>query len=123
MTFCKVIGLSALLGIIWYLAAKGIVERQTVDGGHGIFAAIWYLFFFLPLSALIFCKSKAARIIAWIFCAVGIIFVVGGVAMYVFDPSMEKNGLFGTIYGSPFPVLLYIVLGIPAMLGMDVGLH
>ena len=108
----KILGLSLVLGILWYFAGKQFVSINTVDhvSSYMVLAKIWYFILFLPSSILIFSQSKVLKTLSGIVLFVGAISVASGVVGYVIISDFKDDGLFGSIFSAPLWAPLYVIL-------------
>ncbi|OGJ01209.1 hypothetical protein A3G53_03610 [Candidatus Nomurabacteria bacterium RIFCSPLOWO2_12_FULL_44_11] len=115
ITWAKILGLSFLLGILWYFAGKTFVSIQTVDfaSTYRTLGITWYFILFLPFSVLLFHQNKALSIISMLLLVVGLIFVASGIIGYLKISDFKDDGLFGSIFSAPLwaPLFGLLLLG------------
>ena len=119
-TTVKVLGLSIVLGFIWYLLSKASIDPKHIDdvnnGSYIVLNIVWFLFLWLPISLLCFCTNKVWRILGWIFVGIGIFLIISAIIMAVFFRTAEMShdvDLFTAIFTAPFttPMVLMVLLG------------
>ena len=103
-TFLKIISTTVGLGIIWTIIGIVFVPIEAVDHYENYFySSIAYtIFFFLPVSILLFSVSKRLRVIPWIFVALSVLAVLFACYLYFTISDFQRNGtLFDIIYSIP----------------------
>ena len=112
MTWFKILGLSLLLGIIWYFVGRIFTSIQTVEfaSNYQTLGLVWYFILFLPFSIILFHQSKLLKIISIGLIIIGLVLVISGVTGYLLISNYKDAGLVGSIFSAPLWVPLFGIL-------------
>jgi hypothetical protein len=103
-TSFKIFLTTLVLTIIWIIIGIIFVPIRSINrfSNYYYLSIAYAIFFFLPVSILLFSKSRRLRIISWIFFMFSVFAVICACFFYFAISDFQRNAtLFSVIYSIP----------------------